>query len=155
MNSEISKVAGNNKAFHNLSVNQIILDCDASMENLSLSKYKLEIPKYLYSLIFFSVGDTLIDSRLQVPERYCQEITHRNCTHAIIDYDENFHKEDRVRSLDFVKLCPIPSPQTSYAVWKLLNDYTENRKTDEKNAFFVRGGQQGCNEKSCLRISPY
>ena len=99
----------------------------------------------MYSLIFFSVGDTLIDSRLQVPERYCQEITHRNCTHAIIDYDENFHKEDRVRSLDFVKLCPIPSPQTSYAVWKLLNDYTENRKTDEKNAFFVRWGQQGFN----------
>ena len=143
MNNKLSKVTLPNQAFANKNVNHVLLGFDTSRENVALSKYtNMKTQNLFYYIYFFSVGYSLIDPRLKVPEFYCQELTHESCEHAIIEYDEEFHVKNELLTLEFIKKGQIPCPETSYAIWKILNDYLENRKTEEKNTFYVRWGQQ-------------
>ena len=89
---------------------------------------------------FSSVGDTVIDQNLRLPEFYCRESDHRTCVHADIFYDENFHQDDRVQKLRYSDTFTIPPPQVAYGVWKLLDDCICNRKKDEKPTFYVQWG---------------
>ena len=76
---------------------------------------------------------------------YCIEFNHEECVHATIEYDENFHLDDQVKSIKFMKNNSIPLPETAYAIWRILGDTIENRKSDQKNTFYVRWGFQKYN----------
>ena len=41
MNNQLSKIAGNSKAFSNKSVNQVLLSFNASRENIAMGKYHI------------------------------------------------------------------------------------------------------------------
>ena len=75
----------------------------------------------------------MIDYTLKVPISYCQEVKHDSCSHAVIEYNEEFHIDDQVRTLEFNRNNPIPCPDTSYAIWKILNINIENRKIGQRD----------------------
>ena len=89
----------------------------------------------------FSVGDVVINKSLRLPLGYCREPEqpdHSTCVHATLHYDENFHEDDEVRQLKYSESFSIPVPEISYGIWKMLNDYRENRREDQENRFYVQ-----------------
>jgi hypothetical protein len=94
--------------------------------------------------MYFSVGDTLIDLNLKLPEYYCTEEDHGYCDHAYIEYDSEFHLDDKVRLPESDSLT-IPTPKIAKFIWRLLNQRIESRKSDEGCNFYVRWGDQKFN----------
>ena len=67
-------------------------------------------------IYFPPAADALIDESLCGVRAYCKRENPENCFHAEVEYDEQFHKDDKVRALNHTDNFVIPSPGTALLV---------------------------------------